>query len=172
VDSCHNSNGEDNQSLSELNVLSLKHGDRLLVPQYLYGRQLKSEGLQYRILRYSSTIRPVFSGNSVASTSSFDEHGSVTMVLPDHFYCGNFDCFKDRFPAGTNFILCSDGFYGSFSDWQQLWAWLQENAKGLVEDNKRKAILEQLHVTLNAKGGDDDISFIWVQPRQSKKRRC
>lgn len=152
------------ENLLELQVLSLKPTDRLLVPTYLYGTQLTCQGRQYRVLRYSSAIRPILATESLASIVSFNKHGSSTMVLPDHFYCDCFDSFQDSFPLQTHFILCSDGFYSCFSDWQQLWIWLQENATGLNDNNQREAILEQLHANLHAKSSDDDISFVWVQP--------
>jgi len=164
LDSCRAGNNSRLENLLDLHTLSLKPSDRLLVPKYLYGKQLTCEGQQYRVLRYSSTIRPVFSTGSFASIDSFNHRGSATMVLPDHFYCGSYDSFQDTFPLQTSFILCSDGFYGGFSDWQQLWTWLQVNASGLNRDRDQQAILEQLHTDLHNKGGDDDISFVWVQP--------
>lgn len=58
-----------------------------------------------------------------------------------------------------------DGFYGAFSNWPDLYEWLREHAAALNSTGVREAILEQLHKRLNAKKGDDDISFIWVRPR-------
>jgi len=153
-----------NENLLELKVLSLSPSDRLLVPRYLYGKELTCRNREYRSLRYSSAIRPIFSAESIASIIRFGKRSSSTLVLPDHFYCGCFDSFRDRFPPQTQFILCSDGFYRCFSNWQQLWTWLQENAAGLNDNDQRETILEQLHADLHAKSSDDDISFIWVQP--------
>jgi serine/threonine protein phosphatase PrpC len=167
LDSCRAGNNSHLENLLDLHTLSLKPSDRLLVPKYLYGTQLTSQDGQYRVLRYSSTIRPVFATGSFASIDSFNHRGSATMVLPDHFYCGSYDSFQDTFPPQTSFILCSDGFYGGFSDWQQLWTWLQVNASGLNRDSDRQAILEQLHTYLHNRGGDDDISFVWIQPNIS-----
>lgn len=164
VDGCRDNDKARTENLLELQVLSLKPTDRLLVPTYLYGTQLTCQGRQYRVLRYSSAIRPILATESLASIVSFNKHGSSTMVLPDHFYCDCFDSFQDSFPLQTHFILCSDGFYSCFSDWQQLWIWLQENATGLNDNNQREVILEQLHADLHAKSSDDDISFVWVQP--------
>lgn len=152
------------ENLLELKVLSLRSTDRLLVPRYLYGNELTCRNREYRSLRYSSAIRPVFTAESLASIIRFAKRGSSTLVLPDHFYCDCFDSFQDSFPLQTQFILCSDGFYSCFSNWQQLWTWLQENAVGLNDDNQRETILKQLHADLHAKSSDDDISFIWVQP--------
>jgi serine/threonine protein phosphatase PrpC len=164
VDGCRDDDKIRNENLLDLQVLSLKSTDRLLVPKYLYGRQLTCQDRQYRVLRYSSTIRPILAKESLASIISFSKHSSSTMVLPDHFYSNCFDSFQDRFPLQTHFILCSDGFYSSFSCWQQLWTWLQENSVGLNNNTKRNVILEKLHANLHAKSSDDDISFVWVHP--------
>lgn len=131
VETCQADNPNHYENLSGQRSLILKPSDRLLVPKYLYGTQLTSQGLQYRFIRYSSTIRPVISTKTPVVTNIFNDHNPTTMVLPDHFYCGCYDLFQDQFPDQTQFILCSDGFYGSFTDWQQLWAWLQENVDGL-----------------------------------------
>jgi len=164
IDSCRSNEPAADEKLSDLQTLSLDLGDRLLVPKYLYGTQLTSQGHRYRVLRYSSTVRPVLSRNPLASMNTFSKAGSTTRVLPDHFYRGSFDSFKDRFPPRTHFILCSDGFYGSFCDWQQLWTWLRDNAPSLNHKDERDPILKKLHHDLHTRGGDDDISFVWVQP--------
>jgi len=164
VDGCRDNDKARNENLLDLQVLSLKPGDRLLVPRYLYGTQLTCQSRQYRVLRYSSAIRPILAAESLASIINFSKRGASTMVLPDHFYRSCFDSFQDSFPLQTHFILCSDGFYSSFSNWQQLWTWLQENVVGLNDNSQREVILEQLHADLHAKSSDDDISFVWVQP--------
>jgi len=166
VDSC--SNNESKQNLSELQALSLTPQDRLLVPKLLYGTNLTCQGQKYRLLPFSSTIRYVSALESISNVNSFGNHSPATKVLPDHFYSGDFDLYQDRFPHGTNFILCSDGFYNSFSNWHQLWEWIQQNATDLNDDNKKESILEKLHMQLNSKKGDDDISFIWVKPKTTK----
>ena len=165
VDSCCGEGQDLDENLSDLQALSLKVGDRLLVPKYLYGTQLTSKDQQYRTLRYSSTLRPILSKESSSSINCFNTNGPTTKVLPDHFYRGCFDSFQDRFPPQSHFILCSDGFYGGFSHWQQVWTWLQENAAGLNDKNEREAILKKLHHDLHVRSGDDDISFVWVQPK-------
>ena len=168
VDSCQTDNQKLHENLSDLRALSLKPSDRLLVPKYLYGTQLTCRGQKYRVLRYSSTMRLLLAPETPASIKSFNEHSPTTMVLPDHFYCGCYDLFQDQFPPQTHFVLCSDGFYGSFPGWQQLWTWLQENAVGLNDDEQREEILHQLHSDLHARSGDDDISFVWVCPKDSQ----
>jgi hypothetical protein len=84
VDGCRDSDKARNENLLELQVLSLKPTDRLLVPKYLYGTQLTCQGRHYRVLRYSSAIRPIFAAESLASIINFGKNGSSTMVLPDH----------------------------------------------------------------------------------------
>jgi serine/threonine protein phosphatase PrpC len=96
--------------------------------------------------------------------------GSTTLVLPDHFYTGAYECYRDSFPRQTNFLLCSDGLYGAFSNWAELYEWLRLNAAALNSEVTRQTLLEQLHERLNSSKGDDDISLIWVQPRESFKR--
>jgi len=164
VDACGAGSRYHEENLSDLRGLSLQPGDRLLVPRYLYGARLTSKGKRYSILDYSSTIKPVFARMDYASVNPFGRHCAATTVLPDHFYCGCFDCFQDRFPPWTNFVLCSDGLYSSFSDAGQLWTWLRENAGALSDKNGQQSVLSQLHSILYASGGDDDISFVWVYP--------
>jgi len=64
----------------------------------------------------------------------------------------------------TNYVLASDGFYTCFPDPSSLWAWLCENETALADPEHQSALLQELHDQLNAKCGDDDISFIWVRP--------
>ena len=168
VDSCHSDSHSYQRNLVELATLRLKRGDLLLVPKFLYGVQLTSESRQYRVLRFSTTMRSLPSSNGSAPTNRFSKHGSATMVLPDHFYRGRYDSYQDSFPIGTEFVLCSDGFYSTFADWHELWAWLTENANRLSREEERKDIVRDLHAQLHNKNGDDDISFVWVRPRARK----
>jgi len=146
-------------------TLLLGPSDRLLVPKYLWGRLLESKGEQYRVLRYASSIRSVYSGGTNTSTGRFGRGTSTTTVLPDHFHCGHFDYLEDRFPLRTNFVLCSDGFYSCFAEADELWAWLQDHAKALLDLEERKSLLKRLHHRLDDTEGDDDISFVWVYPK-------
>ena len=167
VDGCPDEEGRCKASRVDLKTLLLTPADRLLVPDYLWGKTLISDGQQYRILWYSSTVRLLYSPLAPVSIDSLVKHGSATQVLPDHFYCGCYDSFEDRFPLQTHFLLCSDGFYSGFSTWGQLWAWLHDHAAALHRDDTRAAVLEQLHADLHAKSGDDDISFVWAYPAKS-----
>ena len=152
-------------------IISLKPGDQLLVPTFLAGTPSTMNGQQYLNILYSSTIKPIYSAKPLSSITNITHHGSTTMVLPDHFYCGYCDYFQDRFPLDTHFILASDGFYSAFSNSKQLWNWLRENRILLADENKSKEILEQLHFDLRDSGGDDDISFVWVYPNKSETGR-
>lgn len=146
--------------------LALQPDDHLVVPKYLYGRLLTSDGCLYRLLRYSSTIRVVPRCEPRQMPAEFGSSGSSTLVLPDHFYTGSFDYFEDTFPLQTQFILCTDGLYGAFSEWSQLYAWLKGNAAALHHGDHREDVLQQLHDRLNSHKGDDDISFVWARPQE------
>ncbi len=152
---------------SALPRLFLRPADHLLLPKYLYGTQLTSKGQRYRVLDYSSTIRVLSAEGIGASRSRIAQRGSTTIVLPDHFYGGYVESYQDTFPLGTHFVLCSDGFYSGFSDAGSLWKWLRGNARALLHKDGKKAVLKRLHSDLEAKGGDDDISFVWAYPRKA-----
>jgi len=87
--------------------------------------------------------------------------------LPDHFYSNNWTAFHERFERDIHFVLASDGFYGSFQDTQELWAWLQANQSVLEDELNRLAVLQELHKRLADTSGDDDISFVWIRPNPS-----
>ena len=163
LDSCKSQSDPDTKNFTDLKVLRFTSKDLLLVPKYLYGRTLTSDKKIYHNLYYSSSIKPIYTGKS-ATINRFSNKGSATKVLPDHFYNGNYDLYQDSFPLGTNFLLCSDGFYSCFDDWPQLWNWLSEHNNELQNEETRESVLKQLHLTLFNKCGDDDISFVWATP--------
>ena len=167
VEVSHNPDSSTRQAV-ESRTLFLSANDRLLVPRYLWGQQLESKGKQYRLLRYASAIKPVVLDGVSDFRGRFDQSTSATQVLPDHFQGGHFDYVKDRFPPGTHFVLCSDGFYNSFCDAGELWTWLKDHAKTLLDENERQPLLEQLHRRLDRTAGDDDISFVWVYPKSTE----
>lgn len=145
--------------------LSLNKTDHILIPKFLYGTELFSKGERYFVLDYSSAIRVISSNKLYPEQQKIIQRGSTTEVLPDHFYQGRIESYKDCFPFNTHFVLCSDGFYNSFCEAKQIWDWLQENARHLKNPEKRLPVLKELHSNLNAKTGDDDISFIWIYPK-------
>jgi hypothetical protein len=150
-----------------LRKLCLRPVDRLLVPRYLHGTKLTSKGQRYRILDYSSTIRFLSTEGTNVSRSRISQRGTTTKVLPDHFYGGYVESYQDRFPPETHFVLCSDGLYSCFSDATYMWRWLRDHIRALSHKDERQSVLRRLHSMLNAKSGDDDISFIWVYPRKA-----
>ena len=168
VDSCKEKHSPEN-NLLEIKALCLNEDDKLVVPEYLYGRMLASQGKHYRILSFSSTIKALSPRISEISKSGFNGKGSATNVLPDHFYSGNFDLFKDSFPIGSNSVLCSDGFYSAFDDFCDLHSWLKENEQGLGNPSGREKIMAELHSKLGKKSSDDDISFIWIMPNKGEE---
>lgn len=145
-------------------TLIVARRDKLLVPRYLYGRQLERRGVQYRCLDYSSTIRVVPTSPPDVPIDGIEHRSSATAVLPDHFYRGYYDYVEDRFPCGTHFVLCSDGFYSAFATASQMWAWLQENRSALADPHERAPKLRDLHQKLHGKSGDDDLSLVWMHP--------
>ncbi len=136
----------------------------LLVPRYLYGQQLESRGKQYRCLDYSSLIRIMPASAPYRSPDGIEHRSSMTAVLPDHFDPGRYDYIEDRFPCGTHFVLCSDGFYSAFATASQMWAWLQAYCIVCADTEQQQRRLEELHGRLHGNGGDDDMSFVWMYP--------
>ncbi|MFC1762819.1 hypothetical protein ACFL6U_12170 [Planctomycetota bacterium] len=164
VDS-HLGNQKDTQKFSEVPSFALRLDDRLIIPKYLYGNYLTHGEHQYRILQYSSTIRLASRTGHRPLQASLGTAGSATLVLPDHFYTGAFECYRDTFPLQTQFLLCSDGFYSAFANWSELHEWLKTNATVLGQEDTRQTAMEKLHQRLQATKGDDDISFIWATPK-------
>jgi len=166
IEVCNKGMNLPDMSSSPMLTFSLKPSDYLLLPKYLYGRKLKSDGQRYYILDYSSTIRILSEEGIRISNSKIAQRGSTTVVLPDHLQGGYVEFYKDSFPLGTNFVLCSDGFYNCFYDAKYIWQWLRDNSRALSHSDEKQSLLRRLHNQLNDKGGDDDISFVWAYPRK------
>jgi len=167
IDSCQDKTANV-QNLLEEHSLVLQLDNRLIIPKYLYGKHLTCEGHQYRVLRYSSAIKHVPRSGYPPLRANLGDAGSTTLVLPDHFYTGDLECYRDTFPLQTHFLLCSDGFYRAFPDWSELYMWLKSNSAALAHVDSRQMAVEQIHERLRATKGDDDISFIWVVPKDSQ----
>ena len=148
--------------------LALRQGDILLVPKYLYGTEVRCDGpQQYRGLTYSAAIRSPGNGMDCKRLESFAQCGSATKVLPDHGLNDEFESIIDTYPADTHFILCSDGFYGGFVNWSQMFRWLSTNHTSLRNNVDVPEILSGLHQGLSEHGGDDDISMVWIYPKRT-----
>ena len=148
-------------------TLWLKPGDLLLVPNYLCGIPRDPQYREYRRFCFSSLIRPLTRDSQPGQVIHYSGRSATTSVLPDHVYQGHWQHIQEQFPPDTHFILCTDGFYGGFTDSTELWTWLRTNEKLLNSPENRKEVMEQLHRKLHASIGDDDISFVWVFTRNS-----
>ena len=139
----------------------LRYGDRIVVPKYLMGRVTKAGGCFCAVVRYSRMIR---SARGSSTPPRLCRGGAVTAVLPDHFHSGQWSYFDDAFPSDSQFVLCSDGFYGCFDDMSEMASWLKEHRQVILDPDKRTTILTELHGQLRQRGHDDDISFVWIFP--------
>ncbi len=139
----------------------LRYGDRIVVPKYLMGRVTKAGGCFCAVVRYSRMIR---STRGSSAPPRLCRGGAVTAVLPDHFRSGQWSYFDDAFPPDSQFVLCSDGFYGCFEGISEMASWLKEHHEAMFDLDKRTAILTELHGQLRQRGHDDDISFVWIFP--------
>lgn len=146
--------------------INLKNGDYMIVPKYLTGTVINTEFCNYIRFPYSRTIRFL---NNLPENVDFKQHGSATFVLPDHFYTGNWTYFQDRFPLDTNFVLATDGFYNCFNNSEDMWLWLNKHRENLKSTRRQELLMKMLHHNLHKKHGDDDISFVWVYPKQMDK---
>ncbi len=148
-----------------LPICSLHPGEPFLVPRYMVDMVRDAALPGYCRVRYSTSVR--FAGAAPKATVlTFDEKGSATAVLPDHFYTGQWTHFRESFPDDTHFILCSDGFYTAFADPQDVWGWLRQNRNRLHSDTERPGLMEALHRQLHSRHSDDDMSFVWVYPEK------
>lgn len=151
-------------------ALVLMPGDKLLVPEFAVKIASTVNGKNYCSIGYSNLIKPVTSEQSLFADVDINKENSTTFVLPDHFYCGHCDFIQERFPLDTHFVLASDGFYGAFTNSNQMWQWLQKNKRDLKNEPTRQEHLQELHTRLKKTAGDDDISFVWAYPSKHKER--
>jgi len=152
----------------ETPMLWLDSEELLLVPKYLTSTPRDPHYRDLRRFRYSRFIRRVSSPQK-ATSLKLNTQGNATAVLPDHFYAGEWDSLEDRFASDTNFLLCSDGFYRAFEEPAQIWDWLKRNENKLHTKQEKMQLLAGLHKRLHEKCGDDDISFIWLSPKNQRK---
>jgi serine/threonine protein phosphatase PrpC len=91
-------------------------------------------------------------------------------VLPDGFdeETGNVLFDFEEYPEDVQLLLCSDGLYDGFLNFEGLRAWLSERRLKLVDSTLRQGCLGELHHNLTQNGADDDISFIWLYPKKDR----
>jgi hypothetical protein len=65
----------------------------------------------------------------------------------------------------TRFLVATDGFHTSFGEPYEMWQWLIENGQALKEQSLCGHLLSDLHLRLSRKFSDDDVSFVFVTPR-------
>lgn len=149
-------------------TMYLKPNELLVIPRYLLTKPKDPDHQEFGRLYYSQFIRRLSCPAITNTDIRFDGQGNTTFVLPDHYDSGNWESFEDKFPRDTSFLLCSDGFYRAFLSPSDMWEWLKTNEKGLLNKAKRRKLLKDLHLKLNHTCGDDDISLIWITPKNSK----
>ena len=71
---------------------------------------------------YSSAIRHI--KQPAPAALNLADKGTATAVMPDHVLAGQWQHYRDRLPADTNFVMASDGFYSAFLNPDALWSWL------------------------------------------------
>ena len=90
-------------------------------------------------------------------------HKATTDHLPDSL--------RTRVPRWSTYyfrpdvfvLLTSDGMIGAFDGPADMSAWLMEHSSTIHS----VASLSDLHARLRQRGGDDDISFVWVPPAET-----
>ena len=95
----------------------------------------------------------------------------MTAVLPDHVHTGQWSYFEERFPVDAFYLLASDGFYGCFSEPEDIWHWLIDAEDQLLDELERPRVMRTLHQHRHREHGDDDISFVWVTPESLEYAR-
>lgn len=145
----------------------------LLIPRHLVDALKDPDPGDCRRVQFPRSMRITRVQPPLHEAIRFDRRGSVTAVLPDHLETGECRYLQEKFPPDTQFLLATDGFYSGFENPEQIWDWLLVNARLLERPDERADLLRALHERLHAARGDDDISFVWVFPRegQSQARR-
>ncbi|MCY2954838.1 MAG: hypothetical protein NTU53_23145 [Planctomycetota bacterium] len=141
--------------------VALRTDDLLVVPHHLAERFREQSMRHFCRVRYSSGVRRVSAPIQVPAR--LDQKSVFTAVVPDHIGTSQCRCLRERFPADTQFVLASDGFYSAFTTPQELWNWFQEHGSELGDHERPHAQLNDLHQRLQDRQGDDDMSFIWVR---------
>lgn len=136
----------------------------ILATKHLLGKIVDPIQPEYRVLRYSDTIRVVPASGPPQQYLIYKNKSAVTAVLPDHYAAGRWEHWKENFPAATHFLLASDGFYSAFENPHQMGRWLLDHSADLGMNAQKTPLLDELHAQLHGSVGDDDISFVWIRP--------
>ena len=147
--------------------LKIGSNDKLIVPKYLAGHAINIGNSGYVSIPFSQTLRLLTDKKKAIDKSKFHS-GSVTHVLPDHFYTGHWVYLEDEFPADTQFLIASDGFTECFKSPTAMWQWLNRNKKYFSNERHKHLLLKRLHFIRQQKIGDDDISFVWMFPKENE----
>jgi serine/threonine protein phosphatase PrpC len=94
----------------------------------------------------------------------FRRRSNVTDVLPDSPN-ESISWHPDlHFAVYGSILLASDGMLDAFEGPTELYQWLMKHEQILASGEDREVILTELHQQLAGHRGDDDISFVWIQP--------
>lgn len=102
------------------------------------------------------------------ASASLIHASTITEALPDSYDKSGSHILSHSqvYEKGIHILLCSDGLYDAFASFADLFSWLSENAATLRQKNE-EAVMSELHSRLGDKKGDDDISFVWLFPREA-----
>jgi serine/threonine protein phosphatase PrpC/SAM-dependent methyltransferase len=105
--------------------------------------------------------------NLNSGEASFRSDSPCIAVLPDCYDEATDNTLFDfvEYPENVQLLLCSDGLYNAFTNFKEIHDWLNEHRAELVDSTRHYTCLTELHDKLSRKNGDDDISFIWLQPQ-------
>jgi serine/threonine protein phosphatase PrpC len=97
----------------------------------------------------------------------FKHSSPLTAVLPDCYdeETNNLLFEFKEYPEDVQLLLCSDGLYDGFTNFKELYGWLNQHRSEL-EGDQREQCLSELHHNLSQTKGDDDISLVWLLPSQ------
>lgn len=158
VDQCRKASSESGE------LIRIGPGDKIIVPKYLAGGAMRVGKNGYVSIPFSRTVKLIPSKRSFRTSSKFHS-GSTTEALPDHFYTGQWVYIEDEFPIDTHFVIASDGFTECFGSPVEIWQWLNRYKSYLADTRKKMLLLKRLHLIRRKRIGDDDISFVWMFPK-------
>jgi len=153
---------------SATNVAQLKTSnaarDRSSDQYVVVPRWLRSDGQRPRTLIQSPLVRWVDVETKAAQWCRLPHNGCATLVLPDDADSAAFSHHVLHLPTDTSLVLATDGLIDAFDSAPDLYQWLTRHRAAWHNPSARSQLLSQLHRKLRDRGGDDDISFIWLHP--------